>query len=65
MTVTLDLGQYTLLCAQTEGCLVLPLSVAEFDGLCTQFEEKQLATYFSMDFKLYVKLAKGCITLLM
>ena len=28
----------------SEGLLVLPLSVAEFDGLCTQFEEKQLCT---------------------
>ena len=28
----------------SEGRLVLPLSAAEFDGLCTQFEEKQLGT---------------------
>ena len=27
-----------------DGRLVLPLSVAEFDGLCTQCEEKQLCT---------------------
>ena len=26
------------------GCLVLPLLVAKFDGLCTQLEEKQLCT---------------------
>ena len=28
----------------SEGCLVLPTSVAEFNGLCMQFEEKQLCT---------------------
>ena len=28
----------------SEGRLVLPLFVAEIDGLCTQFEEKQLCT---------------------
>ena len=28
----------------SEGCLALPLSVAEFDGICTQLEEKQLCT---------------------
>ena len=31
----------------SEGRLILPLSVAKFDGLCMQFEEKQLCTLVS------------------
>ena len=33
----------------SEGHLVLPLSVAEFDGLCMQLEEKQLCTLVAKD----------------
>ena len=44
--VIVQRGMYTICQLYTypgsEGRLVLPLSVAEFDGLCTQFEGKQL-----------------------
>ena len=54
--------QYTYL--GSEGCLILLLSVAEYDRLCAQIEEKQLCTWqHSMDSKPYVKLAEGCLTL--
>ena len=47
----------------SEGLVVLPLSVTEFEGLCTQFEEKQLCTLVAQYGlqTLYVKLAKGCL----
>jgi len=46
----------------SEGHLVLPLSVAQFDRVCTQFEEKSHALWqLSMDSKPYIKLAKGCL----
>ena len=31
-------------CLETPSVTLLPLSVAEFEGLCRQFEEKQLCT---------------------
>ena len=52
---------YTYL--RSEGRLVLPLSVAEFDGLCMRFEDKTTMHFGSMDSKPYVKLAKGCLVL--
>ena len=49
----------------SKGCLVLPLLVTEFKGLCMQFDEKQLCTLvaYSMDSKPYIKPVKGCLIL--
>ena len=47
----------------SEGHLVLPLSVAVFDEVSTQFKEKEAIHLgiFSIDSRSYMKLAKGCL----